>query len=575
MKRIQGIAAARGYAIGPAYIHRPARLEVERRSVEDAPAELRRLDAALAAAEAQLQLTIERARLEMPAEEAAIFEAHAMMLKDPSLLGAIRKTITDEKLNAEFAVQQAAEHFAGQLEALDDEYLKARAADVRDVGRSVLRMLLGAGTTALDKLASPCIVVAQDLAPSDTVMLDKRMVLGFCTAEGSGTSHTAILARTLGIPAVVGAGTGILSIEDGTALIVDGSAGEVLLDAPADVIEEYRSRDRSLASSHQEAQKHAHEPAITVDGRRLEVVANIGSVADASRAVQNGAEGVGLLRTEFLYLERASLPDEAEQTAAYSTILQAFGSRPVVLRTLDIGGDKAIAYLNMPQESNSFLGTRGLRLCLRRPDLFRPQLRAALRASAGQNLKIMFPMVAAIEEVLQARAVLDECRDELRREGVPFAERIETGIMIEVPSAAILAERFAPHVDFFSIGTNDLTQYTLAADRTNPALAYLTSAFSPAVLRLIDGVIRAAHAHGKWAGVCGELAGEPLALPILLGMGLDEFSMNAPAIPLAKQTLRRLDARLCADLAQRCLGQDDAQSVQKLVLEEYPWLGAL
>jgi phosphoenolpyruvate-protein phosphotransferase len=281
------------------------------------------------------------------------------------------------------------------------------------------------------------------------------------------------------------------------------------------------------------------------------------------------------LRTEFLYLERHSLPDEAEQTAAYANILQAFGSMPVVLRTLDIGGDKPIAYLDLPNENNSFLGTRGLRFCLLRPDLFRTQLRAALRASAGHNLRIMFPMVAAIQEVRQARQLLDECRRELESEGVQMAEHIQTGIMVEVPSAAILAERFAPHVDFFSVGTNDLTQYTLAADRTNPSLSHLTSAFSPAVLALTDGVIRAAHAAGKWAGVCGELAGEPLSLPILLGLGLDEFSMHPRAIPLAKQALRRLDARLCADIAQRCLAQDDAQAVQKLVLEAFPWLDAM
>jgi len=304
----------------------------------------------------------------------------------------------------------------------------------------------------------------------------------------------------------------------------------------------------------------------------VEVVANIGNIDDARTAFANGAEGVGLLRTEFLYLERQILPDEAEQAKAYGSILDVFGSQPVVLRTLDIGGDKAIPYLNLPTESNPFLGVRGLRLCLRRPDLFKPQLRAALRASAGHNLKIMFPMVTAIDEVRAARQMLDSCREELHREGKPVAQEIEVGMMVEVPAAAIMAEVFAPHVDFFSIGTNDLTQYALAADRTNPALASLASAFSPAVFTLIDWVIQAAHRHGKWVGVCGELAGEPLAIPILLGLELDEFSMNSPTIPLAKQVLRKLTTAECKDLARRALLLGNSQEIQRLVQEDLPWI---
>jgi phosphoenolpyruvate-protein phosphotransferase len=380
------------------------------------------------------------------------------------------------------------------------------------------------------------------------------------------------LARGLGIPAVVGCGAELVKIAAGTELVLDGTAGEVLVSPTQQVLKQYRAKSSALEASLTEANAQRHQPAITQDGRQLEVVANIGGLSAARSAVESGAEGVGLLRTEFLYLERQSLPDEEEQTRAYQAILDVFEQKPVVLRTLDIGGDKAIPYLGLPQESNPFLGVRGLRLCLRRSDLFKPQLRAALRASVGHNLKIMFPMVAAVDEVRRARDALNECRDELLREGKPVAEKIEVGIMVEVPSAAILAAEFASLVDFFSIGTNDLTQYTLAADRTNPELAGLANAFSPAVLRLIDQVIQAAHNARKWVGVCGELAGEPLALPILLGLGLDEFSMNPPAIPLAKQVLRRLNARACQDLAREALTESCAQDVKDLVVGSFPWV---
>jgi phosphoenolpyruvate-protein phosphotransferase len=571
VREIRGIAAAPGIAAGPISKYITGAVEVAERYVSDLEGEWRRLTTALEAAAEQLKSLREKALASTGADSAAIFDAQAAMLADPELLDACRKQLERRHVNVEIAWRDAVEGFAVALEALESDYLRARAADVRDVGERVLRVLTRAQQGA-PTLRQPSIIVAEALTPSDTVMLDKALVLGFCTAGGGATSHTAILARSLGLPAVVGAGAGLMSVSDGGTAILNGNDGFLLVDPEPEVLSHWEAQRLARTELTAEAHVLCKEPAVTRDGKRVEVVANIGSMDDASTAVANGAEGVGLLRTEFLYLERQALPDETEQARAYESILDVFGSQPVVLRTLDIGGDKAIPYLGLPAEANSFLGVRGLRLCLRRPDLFKPQLRAALRTSIGHNLKIMFPMVAAVEELKAARRVLGDCMEELRAEGKPFAEKIEVGIMVEVPSAAIMADRFAPYSDFFSIGTNDLTQYTLAADRTNPELSSLSSAFSPPVLHLIASVIHAAHDAGKWVGVCGELAGEPLALPILLGLGLDEFSMNSPAIPMAKQILRRLDAGSCRDLAQRTLVLEDAQQVRDLVSGELPWI---
>jgi phosphoenolpyruvate-protein phosphotransferase len=396
-------------------------------------------------------------------------------------------------------------------------------------------------------------------------MLDKSLVLGFCTAAGGATSHTAILARGLGLPAVVGAGTDILALPDSAPLILDGEAGWLVVEPDAATTAAYQAKQAGADAAEAVARASAHEPAITRDGRRVEVVANIGNVAGAHAALAAGAEGVGLLRTEFLFLERTSLPSEEEQYRAYKGIGDAFGGLPVVLRTLDVGGDKELPYLNTPSEQNPFLGVRAIRLCLSRPELFKPQLRAALRAGAGNGLKLMFPMVATVDEVRQARAVFAECRAELQKQGLPVAERMEIGIMIEIPAAAVVADQLAKVVDFFSIGTNDLSQYTMAADRTNAGVASLADAFQPAVLRLIRQVIDAAHTAGKWVGLCGELAGEPLAIPVLLGLGLDEFSMNAPAIPTAKQVIRTLRVDEARAIAAAVLELESAEEVRDMV----------
>ncbi len=574
MKEVSGIAASPGIAIGPVFQFRREELQITSRTVDDPVAEWQRFQEAVAVAREQLQTLYDLALAESGAENAAIFEAHGMMLDDPELHSAVKRQIEGECLNAEAALHQAAEAIAMMLESLDDAYLSARAIDVRDVSHRVLRILLNATDAPARDLDTPSIIVAQDLTPSDTITLDKSYVLGFCTAEGGATSHTAILARGLGLPAIVGAGEEVLLIAGGRTMILDGSLGDVLLNADEETTAVYRARQAKNASVAAKAQSRASEAAVTLDGRQVEVVANIGSVGDVQNALLCGAEGVGLLRSEFLYLERDHLPDEEEQYHAYRAIAQEFGERPVILRTLDVGGDKELPYLDLPAEHNPFLGVRAIRLCLANPQIFKPQLRAALRAGAGNNLKLMFPMIATVGEVQQARALLEACREELINEGQAVAEQMEIGVMVEIPSTALMADQLAHVVDFFSIGTNDLAQYTMAADRTNSAVAPLASGFEPAVLRLIQQVIEKAHAHGKWVGLCGELAGEPLAIPILLGLGLDEFSMNPPAIPTAKEIIRSLSTEQAQETAAGALQQQDAAGVKAWVSEQLPAIEA-
>lgn len=570
MKTIRGLVASTGIAIGPAFQFRQEELRFERCVVSDPAAEWRRFQSAAAQASEQLAEICARAGDRLDKESAAIFQAHLLMLEDPELLAAVRSAIEEQRLNAEAALSDAAESYAEALEALDDEYLRARAADVRDVAGRVLRILLGrAPTTGPD---APAIVVARDLTPSDTILLEKSQVLGFCTVEGGPTAHAAILARTMGLPAVVGAGAEVLAVAPGATVVLDGTAGCLVVEPDEATLASYRERQASAARIRAQALRRACEPAMTHDGRLVEVLANIGSVDEARTALEAGAEGVGLLRTEFLYLGRTALPGEDEQYRAYRAILEAMGHRPVILRTLDVGGDKELPYLKMSPEPNPFLGVRGIRLSLARPDLLRVQLRAALRAAAGHDLKIMFPMVATVAEVRAAREALCSAREELQAEGQPLPERLDVGIMVETPAAAVMADHLARELDFLSIGTNDLSQYTLAADRTNACTASLADALQPAVLRLVARVIEAAHAQGKWVGLCGELAGEPLAIPILLGLGLDEFSMSPTAIPLAKQIIRSVTMDAARALARAVLELDDAEQVRALVGAQMPSL---
>ena len=574
MKSLLGIGASRGLAVGPAFQFRRADLCVERYVVKDRAAEWSRFEAALETARGQLTELVAKAEAESGAEQAAIFQAHGLMLEDPELLEGVRTSVEEQGLNAEAALSDTAGVYADMLEALDDEYLSARAADVRDVATRVLRILLGVAESPNAGLATPAVILARDLTPSDTVLLDKSFVLGFCTAKGGATSHTAILARGLGLPAIVGAGPDVLHVPNGTPVALNGTDGVLLVSPDEETVAGYRVLQAAGDTVLAEAYERACEPAATQDGHRVEIVANIGNVEGAQAALEAGAEGVGLLRTEFLYLEQARLPSEEEQYQAYRTIIETLADRPVILRFLDIGGDKELPYLDLPQEMNPFLGVRAIRLCLARPELFKPQLRAALRAGAVGNLKVMFPMVATVAEVRQARAMLEACRTELLVEGQAVAEQMEVGIMIEIPAAAVMADRLAAEVDFFSIGTNDLSQYTMAADRTNAGLASLASGFQPAVLRLARDVIAAAHVQGKRVGLCGELAGEPLAIPILLGLGLDEFSMNPPAIPLAKQIVRSVTLDEAREVAQAALALDSPEEVQALVRQRVPCAAA-
>ena len=570
MKSISGIPASYGIAIGPAFVFTRVEIVIEPCNIQDPEEEWKRFVQAQEETSKQLDVAYLKAQEELGEEEAGIFGAQKLMLQDPELIKTVKSRVDSELINVETALYETAESFALQLEAIDDEYLSARALDIRDVTSRLLRNLLGLKDSPADGLKIPSIITAQDLTPSDTVLLNKDYVLGLCTEVGGSTSHTAILARGLGIPAVVGAGEPLRKIKTGDKLVIDGDAGEIIIDADKKSLIQFRDRQKKFLKTQADAEAISHQPAITTDGHQVEVVANIGSVDDVQPALLSGAEGVGLLRSEFLYLERSSLPTEEEQYESYKTIGDAFGDRPVILRSLDVGGDKDIPYIDMPPEANPFLGVRAIRLCLSRPDIFKPQLRAALRAGYGNNLKLMFPMVATVDDVVKVREVLEECKQELRDEGQDVAEEMEIGIMIEIPSAAVMADQLAEVVDFFSIGTNDLSQYALAADRTNAQVAPMASGFQPAVFRLIKMVIDAAHAKGKWVGLCGEMAGELLAIPILLGLGLDEFSMNPPAVPFAKRLIRSISMEHARQVAEIAINLKGDREIRKYVQEAVP-----
>ncbi len=547
-----GLAASPGVAYGVAWVYHHVDLQFDRRVVGDTSVELTRFHNAVVRAVEELQALEAKARTEIGDDEAAIFDAHQMFAQDPELTAAIEARIRDNALNAEAAVFDSAEEYAAQFEAVEDEYFRARAADVRDVSRRIVRLLLGVREMS-EMPTAPVILVADDLTPSDTVQFDKDLILGLVTSLGGPTSHTAILARSLGIPAVVSVPMSIDKVTSGMTMILDGMAGTVTLNPGASELASAQAKREAWRAREQTHRARAHDPAITRDGVHVEVVANIGGVDDARQALEFGAEGVGLFRTEFLFLDRDTLPSEDEQYEAYRAVVEAMGGRPLVVRTLDIGGDKAVPYLGFAEEQNPFLGWRAFRMVSEHPDVFEAQFRALLRAGVGADLRIMVPMIANVEEVRQARTLLDRVREELHGEHIPYAERVQFGIMVEIPSAALIADRIAEIVDFFSIGTNDLTQYTLAVDRTNPRVAPLADTFHPAVLALIERTIQAAHAKGKWVGLCGEFAGNPLAAPLLLGMGLDEFSMAAMAIPEVKAALRSLSRSECARFVESAI----------------------
>ncbi|MFN8459826.1 MAG: phosphoenolpyruvate--protein phosphotransferase [Anaerolineae bacterium] len=569
MDKLTGIPASDGIAIGTAFIYQPVAPTVERRTISDPVAESARLDEAITTASAALETLKAKTEAAIGPEEAQIFEVHRMFLTDPVFVDEIKAAISTEKINAEAAVEQVVRALVAQFLALEDEYFRQRAADIQDVSQRLLRLLTGLGESSLAGLSAPAIVLAEDLTPSDTASANREYILAFCTTQGGATSHTAILARSLNIPAVVGVGPELLHLPPQASLIVDGETGEILVNPAAETIALYQQRQQAKRQSQAEALKHAHQPAVTTDGRQVEVVANIGSLAEAQYAIEMGAEGVGLLRTEFIFLQRDTLPSEEEQYQLYRAIADVFQQLPLIVRTLDAGGDKEIPYLNMPPEQNPFLGRRAIRLCLAEPKLFQTQLRAILRASYNRNIKIMFPMISSVSELRHSLEHLRQAQAVLDAQNQPYDPNLEVGIMVEIPSAALLTGDMAPLIDFFSIGTNDLTQYTLAVDRTNASVAALADPLHPAVLRLIQHVIKAAHAQGKWVGMCGELAGSAEAIPLLLGMGLDEFSMTASAIPAAKTLIRSLSAAHTQQLAEQALQFGEPAAIHEFLKKSF------
>ena len=562
--RLLGIAASPGVAVGPAALYRPRLPAVVARATEDTAGEWLRLQEAVAAARGEIVALHRQAVKQVGAEEAAIFEAHLLFLQDPSLVEATRDRIYGEGINAEAAWQRETANMAATYRGMTDEYMQARAADIEDVAQRVLRRLMGVEPPSLD-FAAPSILIAGDLTPSDTARLDRARVLAICAELGGATAHSAILARALGIPAVVGLGHAVWSVAEGQRVAVDGDAGTLWLRPDAARLAELSARREAWLAGQRQAKAAGQGAALTSDGQRVEIAANVGSPNDVAPALEYGAEGVGLFRTEFLFMDRSAAPTEEEQLDAYRRAAEVAGERPLIIRTLDVGGDKPLPYLDLGQEANPFLGWRAIRFCLERPDVFMPQLRAVLRASAAnggrRNVKLMLPMIGTPAEVRAARAMLATAQDELRAAGLPFDEAIEVGIMVEVPSAVAVADQLAREVDFFSIGTNDLTQYVMAADRGNARVAALANALQPSVLRMVRDVAAAAHAAGIWVGMCGELAGNPLATPVLVGLGLDELSMSAPAIPAVKAAVRRFSLADARRIAVEALALDSAEAV--------------
>jgi phosphocarrier protein FPr len=566
---LSGIPASPGIAIGPVFQYRPTLPPVEERAVADTAGEWERLQTAIAAAEQEIEAAHAQAQQQFGDDEADIFQAHLLILRDPDLLEAVEETLRAEEINVEAAWQRAITATAATYREMADAYMQARAADVEDVGNRVLRQLMDVALPSL-QIDEPSILVAPDLTPSDTARLDTDKVLGICTERGGATSHSAILARALGIPAVVGLGRLLDALQSDQMLALNGRTGQIWVDPDYETLATLEAQKQAWLGEQLQAKAMGQKEAVTQDGRRLEIAANIGGPNDVAVALEYGAESIGLFRTEFLFLGRSQAPDEAEQAAVYREAAAQMNGRSLIIRTLDIGGDKPLPYIDLGPEDNPFLGWRGIRFCLDHPEIFRPQLRAILRASvdeAGErsNIKIMFPMIGSLEELRAAKTILEEIQAELREAEIPFDEEMEVGIMIEVPSAVAVADQLAAEVDFFSIGTNDLTQYVMAADRGNSRVATLAAALQPAVLRLVQQTVVAGHQADIWVGMCGELAGDALAAPVLVGLGLDELSMSAPSIPDVKSAIRDITQERAREIAIKALRLPSATAVQEFL----------
>ncbi|EGP9221777.1 phosphoenolpyruvate--protein phosphotransferase, partial [Listeria monocytogenes] len=554
-KELKGIAASDGIAIAKAYLLVEPDLSYEKTEVTDVESEVKRFESALEVSRTELSMIREKAAKDLGEDKAQIFDAHLLVLNDPELTGPIEESIKNSKTNAETALQETTDMFIGMFESMDNEYMRERAADIKDVRKRVLSHLLGVTIPNPALIDEEVVVVAADLTPSDTAQLNRNFVKGFVTDIGGRTSHSAIMARSLEIPAVVGTKEVTASVAKNDIVIIDGLEGNVIIHPTEEQIAHYEKIKSDFALQQAEWDKLKNEKTVSKDGVHVELAANIGTPNDLEGVISNGGEAVGLYRTEFLYMGRDNFPTEEEQFEAYKAVVSGMDGKSVVVRTLDIGGDKTLPYLELPEEMNPFLGFRAIRLCFANEELFRTQLRALLRASVYGNLKIMFPMIATVNEFRQARDILLDEKAKLKAAGTEVSDSIELGIMIEIPAAAVLADQFAKEVDFFSIGTNDLIQYTMAADRMNERVSYLYQPYNPSILRLVKMVIDASHKEGKWTGMCGEMAGDQTAVPLLLGLGLDEFSMSASSILKSRSLIKRLDQSEMVKLAEEALNK--------------------
>lgn len=565
-KLIKGIAASDGVAIAKAYLLVEPDLTFDKNEkVTDVEGEVAKFNSAIEASKVELTKIRNNAEVLLGADKAAIFDAHLLVLDDPELIQPIQDKIKNENANAATALTDVTTQFVTIFESMDNEYMKERAADIRDVSKRVLSHILGVELPNPSMIDESVVIVGNDLTPSDTAQLNKEFVQGFATNIGGRTSHSAIMSRSLEIPAIVGTKSITQEVKQGDMIIVDGLNGDVIVNPTEDELIAYQDKRERYFADKKELQKLRDADTVTVDGVHAELAANIGTPNDLPGVIENGAQGIGLYRTEFLYMGRDQMPTEEEQFEAYKEVLEAMGGKRVVVRTLDIGGDKELSYLNLPEEMNPFLGYRAIRLCLAQQDIFRPQLRALLRASVYGKLNIMFPMVATINEFREAKAILLEEKENLKNEGHDISDDIELGIMVEIPATAALADVFAKEVDFFSIGTNDLIQYTLAADRMSERVSYLYQPYNPSILRLVKQVIEASHKEGKWTGMCGEMAGDETAIPLLLGLGLDEFSMSATSILKARRQINGLSKNEMTELANRAVDCATQEEVIELV----------
>ncbi|HBC7355085.1 TPA: phosphoenolpyruvate--protein phosphotransferase [Staphylococcus aureus] len=565
-KLIKGIAASDGVAIAKAYLLVEPDLTFDKNEkVTDVEGEVAKFNSAIEASKVELTKIRNNAEVQLGADKAAIFDAHLLVLDDPELIQPIQDKIKNENANAATALTDVTTQFVTIFESMDNEYMKERAADIRDVSKRVLSHILGVELPNPSMIDESVVIVGNDLTPSDTAQLNKEFVQGFATNIGGRTSHSAIMSRSLEIPAIVGTKSITQEVKQGDMIIVDGLNGDVIVNPTEDELIAYQDKRERYFADKKELQKLRDADTVTVDGVHAELAANIGTPNDLPGVIENGAQGIGLYRTEFLYMGRDQMPTEEEQFEAYKEVLEAMDGKRVVVRTLDIGGDKELSYLNLPEEMNPFLGYRAIRLCLAQQDIFRPQLRALLRASVYGKLNIMFPMVATINEFREAKAILLEEKENLKNEGHDISDDIELGIMVEIPATAALADVFAKEVDFFSIGTNDLIQYTLAADRMSERVSYLYQPYNPSILRLVKQVIEASHKEGKWTGMCGEMAGDETAIPLLLGLGLDEFSMSATSILKARRQINALSKNEMTELANRAVDCATQEEVIELV----------